>query len=219
MNNKWYLGSSAKSITIGSKLPPISKVVLQGDNAVEFSIGNDTGYVLNVYVPTATQQMAQNIFNATQGFEYQGYTATGAFISPAIELGDGVTVKDIYSIIAYREYSATPKMAETISAPYTEEDHEYPYEGTLEKKLDSKVELDKIYDDIRISEENGLEIIGTDGEFEKLSDILKQLSSDVSGVISFNERDGVVVPIAQDYQEFWQNDIREAIFESWQAEY
>lgn len=168
MNEKHYIGKHAKSITLGIKNPPITKVILSGDNDAVFTAGDDSGQVLETFVPTATQQMANDILSKVQGFEYQGYTANNAFLPPTIELGDGITVGGVYGVLASREYSFTPKMTETVSAPYkTEEDHEYGYTGNYAQDIKNKVQQGQLYYGTRISKKNGLEIVKTDGTIEK----------------------------------------------------
>lgn len=168
MNNKHYVGRRAKSITIGKKLPPVSGVVLSGDNDAVFVAGDESGYVVETFVPNATQQMANDLLNKMRGFEYQGYTAQNAFIPPDVELGDGITVKGVYGVLASREYSFTPKMTETISAPYESEDeHEYGYKGNYAQDIAHKVQQGQLYYGTRISKQSGLEIVKTDGNIEK----------------------------------------------------
>lgn len=168
MNKKYYIGRHAKSITIGEKMPAISKVILNGDNDAVFTAGDDSGQVLETFVPTATQGMAQDILNKAKGFRYQGYIANNAYLAPEAELGDGITADGIYSILASREYSFTPKMTENISAPYqSEPDHEYDYTGNYERDINKKVQIGSLYYGTRISRKNGLEIVKTDGNIEK----------------------------------------------------
>lgn len=173
MNNKWFIGKHTKSVTVGAKRPPISKVVLNGDNDAQFVVGDDSGDTLETFVPTATMQMAKDIYERVRGFEYQGYKANNSFVPPHIELGDGITVGGIYGVLASREYSFTPKLTETVSAPYeTEEDHEYDYSGTYAKDIANKVQQGKLYYGTRITKQNGLEIVKTDGNIEKSRVIL-----------------------------------------------
>lgn len=173
MNNKHYLGKRAKSVTIGTKLPPISKIVLIGENENRYEAGNDSGYVMEIYVPTATQNMANDLYRQAKGFVYQGFTANGAFLPPTMELGDGITTHGVYGILASQEFSFTPKMSEDIGAPYVPDtDHEYQYMGTFEQDLSNKVQLGKLYYGTRISRKNGLEIVKTDGTIVKSRVIL-----------------------------------------------
>ncbi len=185
MNNKHYIGRKTKSVTVGIKQPPISKVILNGDSDTFFVAGDDTGRVLETFVPSATQQMANDILQKVKGFRYQGYVANNAFIPPTVELGDGVTVGGVYGVLASREYSFTPKMTETVSAPYqSEEDHEYSYEGNYAQSIKDKVQLGQLYYGTRISRKNGIEIVKTDGETEKSRVILN------SDLLAFYNDDG-----------------------------
>lgn len=185
MNNKHYIGRQAKSITIGEKMPAISKVILNGDNDAVFVVGDDSGQVLETFVPTATQSMAQDILNKAKDFQYQGYVANNAFLPPDVELGDGITTKGVYSILASREYSFTPKMTENISAPYqSEPDHEYDYTGNYAQDINKKVQIGSLYYGTRISRKNGLEIVKTDGNIEKSRVLLN------SDTLAFYNDDG-----------------------------
>lgn len=167
MNDKYYVGRKAKSVTIGTKLPPVSKVVLTSASDAVYEAGDDSGYIFEIYVPTATQAMADNILKQIGGFEYQGFSATNAFLPPDVELGDGITTHGVYGMLASQEYSFTPKMTETVSSPYaTETDHEYDYQGTYEKQIADRVKLGHLYYGTRISRKNGLEIVKTDGNTE-----------------------------------------------------
>lgn len=91
----------------------------------------NAGRVLRIENSAGTLAQAKAILVALQsnGFQYQPYTATGALLNPAAELGDGVTVNGIYSGIYKMSRSYSSLMSADIEAPYDEEiDHEYPYE-------------------------------------------------------------------------------------------
>lgn len=168
MNDKYYIGKRAKSVTIGAKLPPVSKIRLTGENDIVYEAGDDSGYIMEIYVPTATQTMANTILQQAKGFEYQGFVANNAFLPPTVELGDGITTHGVYGILASQEFSFTPKMTEEVSAPYESEvDHEYSYTGTYDRAIANRVQIGKLYYGTRISRKNGLEIIKTDGSIEK----------------------------------------------------
>lgn len=185
MNNKHYVGRHAKSVSVGNKLPPVSKVSLSGDNDALFEVGDDTGYTLKVFVPTATRQMAQNIYNQAKGFRYQGFTAENAFVPPTIELGDGITAGGAYGILAFRDYKFTPKMSETLKAPLEEEKaHEYEYTGTFEKELKTTLKQGAIYYGTRITRKSGLEIVKVVDEEEKSRVVLN------SETLAFYNNDG-----------------------------
>ena len=197
MNGKHYVGKHAKSITVGARLEPITGVILNGDNENVFIAGDESGQVLETFVPTATQKMAEDILRRVRGFEYQGYNATNAFIPPTAELGDGITLAGTYGVLASREYSFTPKLTETIGAPYNnEEDHEYQYTGTVAKEMGNTVQQGKLYYGTRITYKNGLEIVKTDGNITKShvilnSDQLVFLNDDGREAFYYDSKTGV----------------------------
>ena len=86
--------------------------------------------------PWGTQAQANNIISRIRGFSYQPYTAEGALVDPCAELGDGVSVNDVYSGVykMTRDYNAL--MPAEIAAPQSEEiDHEYPYESMGDREM------------------------------------------------------------------------------------
>ena len=197
MNTKHYIGKKAKSITIGTKLPPITGIELNGSNDATFIAGDKSGHVLKIYVPTATQQMANEMLVKTKGFEYQGYDADNAYLSPEAELGDGITIDGHYGMLVKREFSFTPKLTATISAPYeTEEDSEYQYKGSYSRDLANKIQLGSLYFGTKITRQNGLEIIKTDGDIQKSrvrlnSDILAFYNDDGQEAFYYDASAGV----------------------------
>ena len=66
-----------------------SKVVVVVSDEMEYSAGTDSGRTLTLDCPWGTQKMAEDILSRIQGFQYQPYTADGAHIDPAAEIGDG----------------------------------------------------------------------------------------------------------------------------------
>lgn len=165
MNNKYFIGSKAKNVTVGAKLTPISKIILSGENDSVFVVGDDTGYAFSVYVPNATQQMAEDMHAKAVGFQYQGYKATNVFIPPEAELGDAVVINGIQGMLANREFSFTPKMSAGIGSPYNEEvNHEFQYTGNYAQELANRVKLGNFYYGVQITKQNGIVIEKTNGE-------------------------------------------------------
>ena len=68
MNNKYYVGQKASSFLNMKKTPPVSKIRLFWDDENAFEAGDDTGYTIELFCPSATQKMADNILNAAKGF-------------------------------------------------------------------------------------------------------------------------------------------------------
>ena len=165
MNNKYYIGNKAKSITMGARLEPVSKIVLSGENDSVFVSGDDSGYSFEVYVPNATQQMADDMLEKARGFKYQGYTASCVYIPPEAELGDGISIQGGYGILAKREFSFTPKMSSNIESPYSDEiENEYTYTGTYAQEVANRVKLGNFYNGVKITKKDGITIVKTDGE-------------------------------------------------------
>lgn len=110
------------------------EILVDEDTVIVWPTNDDqrnAGRVLRIENPAGTLAQAKAILAELQsnGFQYQPFTATGALLDPAAELGDGVTVNGVYSGIykMSRDYSSL--MSAEIEAPQDEEiDHEYPYE-------------------------------------------------------------------------------------------
>lgn len=63
-----------------------------------------SGSLLDVDLPFyATYDIAKNIYNNFVGKTFTPYTANRTFVDPKYELGDGITIKDVTSIIANQE--------------------------------------------------------------------------------------------------------------------
>lgn len=101
-----------------------------------YTAGDSSGRVLTINNPWGTQAQADNIVNQIRGFTYQPYTAAEALLDPSAEIGDGVSVNDVYSGIykMSRDYNAL--MSADIAAPQSEDiDHEYPYEPNEDREI------------------------------------------------------------------------------------
>lgn len=109
------------------------------DDETSVFAGSTNGRVLTINNPWGTQQMAQNILDKLRGFTYQPYTATGALLDPAAELGDGVSLNGYYSGIFKMSKNYSSLMATEIAAPQDEEiDHEYPFESKANRDIKRK---------------------------------------------------------------------------------
>ena len=135
MSDKTYLGNEVSSLDVSPQFNVFSGVEIytgaqdSNGNDIVYRAGNATGRVLRIDNPWGTQIQANMILTTLSGFQYQPYTASGALLDPAAELGDGVTIADTYSGIYKVSRSYSPLMAADIEAPTDEElDHEYEYE-------------------------------------------------------------------------------------------
>lgn len=113
-----------------------SKVIIHIDDETDITVGDDYGRTLEFTNPFGTRQMAVDLLAKLRGFQYQPFTASGALLDPAAEIGDGVAVKDVYGGMYTRVRTFNRLMKADISAPHDEEiDHEYKFETPQERKI------------------------------------------------------------------------------------
>ena len=65
-----------------------SGVEIVVDDETTYVAGNTDGRIITIQNPWGTQEQADNILSSLMGFQYQPYTASGALLNPAAELGD-----------------------------------------------------------------------------------------------------------------------------------
>ena len=135
----------AQQLDISTQFQPYSGVEIitgtqdaNGDDIV-YTAGDASGRVLTIYNEWGTQTQANNILASIRGFAYQPYVASGALLDPSAELGDGVSVNDVYSGIYKLSRTYSSLMSANIEAPQSEEiDHEYPYESKADRAITRK---------------------------------------------------------------------------------
>lgn len=109
------------------------------DDETSVFAGSRNGRVITIENPWGTQQMAEDILAKLRGFTYQPYTASGALLDPAAELGDGVSLNGYYSGLYKISRTYSSLMAADIAAPQDEEiDHEYPFEPKADREIARK---------------------------------------------------------------------------------
>lgn len=140
MSDSTFIGSRAASLDIGDVPTNISRVNLSVDSETYYTAGSDSGRTLEVNCAWASQAMANSILAAVQDVEYQPYTASQALVDPAAEIGDGVAVGGIASIIASSDMTFSRLYNADISAPDLDEvDDEYPYESLERRQYDREL--------------------------------------------------------------------------------
>lgn len=145
---------------------PISRVTLMLDSEKQLTAGDDTGIEIIANCPYATQAMVDNLLAKLRGMEYHPYSATAAALDPAAELGDGVEVGGIYSVLASVEDEGD--RYPNIAAPGDEElDEEYPAVGPLEQTVNRQI-AETRSEIKKTSEEITLRVDGLNGEFAEL---------------------------------------------------
>lgn len=136
MSDTPYVGQNVKTFKSSPEFDGFSKVVIAVTEELEYTAGTDTGRTLTLVCPWGTQAMADNILADIAGYKYHPYSATGAFLDPSSEIGDGVTVNGVYSGIYAMDVNFGGECRADISAPAEEEiDHEYPYVSSQERSV------------------------------------------------------------------------------------
>ena len=145
-----------------------SKVVVAVADELEYSAGTDSGRTLTLDCPWGTQKMAEDILSRIQGFQYQPYTADGAHIDPAAEIGDGFAAGNLYSGIYSKNISHGALYTANVSAPGGEKiNYKYEYKTPTQRKIERhysemkstfKVQADQISAEVSARIEQGDEL-------------------------------------------------------------
>lgn len=135
---------------------------------MEYSAGTDSGRTLTLDCPWGTQKMAEDILSRIQGFQYQPYTADGAHIDPAAEIGDGFAAGNLYSGIYSKNVSHGALYTANVSAPGGEKiNYKYEYKTPTQRKIERhysemkstfKVQADQISAEVSARIEQGNEL-------------------------------------------------------------
>lgn len=142
MSNRTYLGRNIRSFKSSPQFDGFSRVVIVVSDEIEYSAGTETGRTLRLTCPWGTPQMAQNILQDVRGFQYQPFSADGAIIDPSAELGDGVTVNNVYGGVYTQAIKFGPLLTATMAAPEDEEiNHEYPYKSKPNKEITREAKM------------------------------------------------------------------------------
>lgn len=159
MNNRHIVGKRVSSFELYDKLGPITGIALLLDDENELIAGDDTGYMLEVSCPYGTQAIADDLLAKLQGKTYQGYRAQNAVLDPTAELGDGITVNGIYSLLAHRVVTFGPGHMSEIAAPGESAlEHEYSWKSPEKKEFERKLAqtrslISKTAEEVKISVE------------------------------------------------------------------
>lgn len=145
-----------------------SKVVVVVSDEMEYSAGTDSGRTLTLDCPWGTQKMAEDILSRIQGFQYQPYTADGAHIDPAAEIGDGFAAGNLYSGIYSKNVFHGALYTANVSAPGGEKiNYKYEYKTPTQRKIERhysemkstfKVQADQISAEVSARIKQGAEL-------------------------------------------------------------
>ena len=133
------IGNKVADIKADQAWQPITQVKVKVDQSNTFTAGTTTGRTFEVECPIGSQAVADNLLAALNGYVYKAYEATDALIKPTIELGQSVSVGDVYSIAGGIYIKGDMILAANLSAPSSGDiDHEYPYDQWKRVMVDAK---------------------------------------------------------------------------------
>ena len=123
---------------------PVSKVLIMETDDTYIEAGDDTGATMECYCPFAGDEdtgfTASDLLGRVSGFTYQPFDATGVFLDPAAEVGDGIEVAGVVSGIFNMTTTFSTLFTANIDAPTTREiDHEYPYEPQADRQYERRM--------------------------------------------------------------------------------
>lgn len=140
MAESFNLLRRVQSLDISPELPGYSRVTIyagqneKGENKI-YTVGDDTGTTLEITNEWGTQEMAEAILKKIQGWRYQPYKAGGSSIDPSAEIGDAVTISDIYGGIFAKKTTYGKYIRTDLEAPSKEEvEHEFQVQSPTDRQ-------------------------------------------------------------------------------------
>ena len=131
-----------KSLDISPEQPAYSGVIIfagqdEEGNNIEYSAGDRTGTVLEITNEWGSQAQADAIYQKIRGFKYQPYRAGGTDIDPSSEIGDTVTVSDIYGGVFSKTTAFGRHIRTDLEAPSKEEvEHEFQIQSSTDRRFE-----------------------------------------------------------------------------------
>lgn len=142
MAESFNLLRRVRSLDIAPELPGYSGVVIfagqdEDGNNIEYRAGDRTGTVLEITNEWGSQAQADAIYRKIRGFKYQPYKAGGTSIDPSAEIGDAVTVSDIYSGVFAKKTTFGRHIRTDLEAPSKEEvEHEFQVQSPTNRQYE-----------------------------------------------------------------------------------
>lgn len=162
---------------------PVTRVTLTADGQ-QFTAGEDYGAELAGECLYAAQYIVDDLLSSLSGIEYNMYEATAVNIDLAYELGDGIEVDGISSIIATSQDDGSGYV--DLSAPgRVETTEEYPavdsssaVRATNRKLASTQAAIERSIDEVRLYVENEAKAIRS--EISVLQDEIRQEITDTA---------------------------------------
>lgn len=183
LSDKVFLGTRMAQLDTSPSLAPVSKVILAVDSENAYIAGDDTGRTIEVTCPYGTQEMANNILAALSSYTYTPAMAQDAILDPAAEIGDGLTMGGVYTVLAQSTLTFDGLMTSDAGAPgQAEQESEYKYQSPVIADInwqlaETRSLISKTSEEILLKVENELE-----GLSSSFSVQLQQIQSQVTGL-------------------------------------
>ena len=183
MSDKVFLGTRMAQLDTSPSLAPVSKVILAVDSENAYIAGDDTGRTIEVTCPYGTQAMANNILAALSAYTYTPAMAQDAILDPAAEIGDGLTMGGVYTVLAQSTLTFDGLMTSDAGAPgQAEQESEYKYQSPVIADInwqlaETRSLISKTSEEILLQVENELK-----GLSSSFSVQLQQIQSQVTGL-------------------------------------
>jgi len=190
---KVFVGARVSRLDTGTPPERVSRVTLAVDGDNVYTAGDDTGRTVEKRLPWATQAMAESVLRQLQGMTYLPFSGEDALLDPAAEIGDGITVGGVYSVLAQEAVTFDGLYSADIAAPGGDEvEDEYPYKSRAQRQSERELarirsSITKTAERITLLVEN--EVEGLEGELELTA---SSLTSEIK-----NTRDGLNSKIEQ----------------------
>ena len=183
LSDKVFLGTRMAQLDTSPSLAPVSKVILAVDSENAYIAGDDTGRTIEVTCPYGTQEMANNILSALSSYTYTPAMAQDAILDPAAEIGDGLTMGGVYTVLAQSTLTFDGLMTSDAGAPgQAEQESEYKYQSPVIADInwqlaETRSLISKTSEEILLKVENELE-----GLSSSFSVQLQQITARVNGL-------------------------------------
>ena len=176
------LGRKTLDLTLAVPFDAITHVIVNCNEELYVEAGGGNGRTLEVSCPWGTWEMAQAILASLNGFIYQPFSANGAIVDPAAELGDNLTVDGTTAILAEQTIRFNSLFSSDIVSPGEDElDHEYPYHSTSQREI--KRRLKDINTSFRVETDRiSAEISAVDGRVTRVQADIAGVSTHVEAV-------------------------------------
>ncbi len=160
------VGSAVSSLDAPTELAGYSKVIITVTDELAYEAGTEEGRTLTVDCPWGTQTMADELLERVKGISYQPYSASGAVVDPAAEIGDAVSLAgDVYGGVYSKQITYGATVRADLGAPHTEEVNEVvAYKSPESRKVTRqfksvnsqlKIQADQIAAEVEAREADG----------------------------------------------------------------